>query len=631
MLKYQSYIKENKVELQVGDTVRYVSMNGPKLLIELIGKVTDKIPLNASKPISINFVGKREVTVPRSDVHQIMPNNSKLYDFDVENITTELQNRKFKLGDLVEVKTDSTGFVIFNGLKANIESLHPYNKFNGAYDYTILFTGFKGRIRVSQWDLLPLQPKKDEQNTMDEHKFKKGESARYIDKNENYPEFDKHIGIIKTCFPKMTGFADHEFEYTLQFPDDIKSSLIVMESELEKVSSEQAKNAERGNFLLNKINDVIHRNSGDSLTPRQTSNNQGPVDAGHLNTRRKNHSNQTTINFNPDETPIDKNQTAQYIEHQFSNKNKNIKVGDKVLVDGTDEDINRPAEKIVYDECTGTVKRINDKDYFIEFDEDDSKNRMSYHALVPKEIVTLSQGVKKNMFELAQKVVCVDMTSGYYKKTGIIVKRWDEDNTYMVKFGEDEVWLTFDEIKNPKDVSTTVEAPAEKRQIGFHVAPRNEPKKIVIEEEEEEEEEGDIIKNLKKAEPFKKDDLLEFSYEDFFEDADKISTIEDIKTLKAKYEELLKQPNLTKIKMLFAERALRNFEIVESYFDFLIHKVAKDLPVLRTSDLIDNADLLSTKTKVRASDSKELTSKYSFDQGIIAYWKFKNAVVFKTL
>jgi hypothetical protein len=325
-----------------------------------------------------------------------------------------------------------------------------------------------------------------------------------------------------------------------------------------------------------------------------------------------------------EDTPNTKNMKNfnEYVQNQFQEKSSNddIKVGDRVVINGI-------GNSVKYDNVEGTVRKTNnDQCYFIEVDEDISKNRTSYYALVDRKIVK-KLGKNETIFKKNDKVIGINPARFSYNKKGIITQHWKEDNSYMVKFGEDQEWLLATELK--KD--TEAEQP-ERRRIGFGaLIPRiNTPstatdKKITIEEEEEEED--DITK---KATQLKKEDLDGISYKDFF-DIEKITDIESIKTLKLKYEDILKQKELSKIKLIFAERAVRNLEIVESYFDFLIHKIAKDLPVLRTIDTIENEDLLSTKTKVKASESKELTNKYSFDQGIIAYWKFKDAVIFKTL
>lgn len=324
---------------------------------------------------------------------------------------------------------------------------------------------------------------------------------------------------------------------------------------------------------------------------------------------------------------------ADYIENQFAqktntqstqidtNKSKqDINIGSRVIINGKDD-------KITYDNALGIVKRIKDDEYFIEIQEDDSKNISKYYASVPLALLTLVEK-DKNKFEIGDKVVCVDNANVFYKKTGEIVNRWDEDNSYMVKFAEDEAWMEFKDIKYPEDAAFT-----DKKKIGFDIPNKTTtiaPKQTKIEIEEEEEEEP-LSKQVKRnVVPFKKEDLLELSYKDFFPNQDKITTIDDIKKLKAKFQSEMSQ-NISKLKNMFAEKAYHSADIVESYFNFLLNKVAKDLPVYRINDVIDDTDLLSTKTKVRASDAKELLNQYTLDQGIVAYWKFNDAVVFKTL
>jgi len=329
-------------------------------------------------------------------------------------------------------------------------------------------------------------------------------------------------------------------------------------------------------------------------------------------------------NVKMEDTPNTNNMITfdKYIQNQFSEKSSSddIKVGDRVVINGIDNYVN-------YNNVKGTVKKTdNDKNYFIIVDEDISKNRCSYYALVDRKIVKKSDDDQNNMiFKEGDRVICINSGRFNYNKKGIITKHWEQDNSYMVKFGEDEEWLLFNELKKDTEFKPATQ-PEKKRVIGFETPALkiNIPITTAIEEEEEDD---DVSK---KAKPLKKEDLEGISYKDFF-DEEKTTDLESIKKLKLKYEDILKQNELPKLKLVFAERAVRNLEIVESYFDFLIHKIAKDLPVLRTTDSIENEDLLLTKTKVRASESKELTNKYSFDQGIIAYWKLKDAVIFKTL
>ena len=323
-----------------------------------------------------------------------------------------------------------------------------------------------------------------------------------------------------------------------------------------------------------------------------------------------------------------KSQKAEpsYIENQFKppiphirdivNKDKEITVGTRVIVNGKEG-------KKEWVDSKGTVKRISPTTYFIDFDEDESKNQRSYSLLVKKEYVKPSGEPPVMVISVGDEVQCIDQQSQFFDRKGTVAKTWD-DGGCMVDFKDNtglmSMFLRPHQLKIIKYASVS-------NPIGFKIPDRTtstpipiNPNSIVAEEEDD----------STPAEPFKKADLLEFSYKDFFK-VEKISTHEDLLSIKAKYEKILEDENVPAFKKKFIERSLRTAEIIESYYDFLINKIAKDLPVYRSVEQIDNDDILSTKTKVRASDSKELSRKYSFDQGIIAYWKFKDAVVFRTI
>lgn len=293
-------------------------------------------------------------------------------------------------------------------------------------------------------------------------------------------------------------------------------------------------------------------------------------------------------------------------------------VGQRVIVNGSDA-------KISFNNRKGTVKKQGRETYLIAFDEDDSQNLAAETMLVDKDFVKPLDEPTNTIFGIGDRVECVDRTSQFFGQTGDVENVWEDDNTCMVVFpgsaGKTSIFMRPDQIKikefGKKETSFKREIP-----VGGPPA-KTEPKKV---EEEEEEEDGVTIS----VTPFKKEDLIEFSYKDFLLE-EKISTLDELKASKTKFEDQLKDTNVTDLKKIFAERALKTLEIVEQYYDFLTHKIAGGLPVYRTVEQIENEDLLKTKTKVRASESKELTRKYSFDQGIIVYWKFKDAVVFRTL
>jgi len=242
-------------------------------------------------------------------------------------------------------------------------------------------------------------------------------------------------------------------------------------------------------------------------------------------------------------------------------------------------------------------------------------------------MITVLDEPSIKLFKVGDLVECVDQASEFYKKTGEVDRIFDDDDI-MVHFkataGDTYIPMGPHQVKIVGYAKSS-DMDSFKKTIPVGGAEKKEEIKL-SEEEEDDDDEVTISKVT-----FKKEDLLEFSYKDFLLE-EKISTREELLANKTKYEEALKETDIQEFKKIFFERSLKTAEIIESYYDFLIHKIAKEgIPVYRTLETIENEDLLRTKTKVRASESKELTRKYSFDQGIIAYWKFKDAVVFKTI
>jgi len=319
---------------------------------------------------------------------------------------------------------------------------------------------------------------------------------------------------------------------------------------------------------------------------------------------------------------------ADYIDSQFkqnNDKSQQIKLnkGDRISVNGNQGEIVK-------------LPSNNDNLYLIEFDEDISKNKSKYTKLVDGKLITFVKSASAgsniskpatDFFEMNDEVLISNSASRYYNKKGKIAKVWKDDNTYMVDM-EDVGHATISMFFYRRDLELV-------KKNNFNILNPNPPKSVTLAYSEEEEDDlnikdllTDITTNTKA--PVKKADLLEISYKDFFIE-DKTTDINDILTIKNSYEKSLSNPNLPNIKKAFIERTISTIDIVETYFTFLTHKVAEGRPVIRTVEQIDNLDLIKNKTKVRASDSKELTRKYSFDQGIIVYWKFKDAVVFKTI
>lgn len=317
----------------------------------------------------------------------------------------------------------------------------------------------------------------------------------------------------------------------------------------------------------------------------------------------------------------------------LTNQAEELEIGDRVVVNGSEE-----GEKVEFINRKGTVRRVSKETVLIEFDEDESKNLSSETFLVDKDFVEKESSKEKltrekglvqiygtNKFREIKPGDAIIVINNYNNLKGIkgIVERIWDDESCQVDFitdsgGKLNMYVTFDDINIIQ------------KTAHFDVEPPPETKNTIEYTEEEEDDDEDERNTQTNITPLKKEDLLEFSYKDFTTES-KISTKEDLLKIKVKYEDIIKDVNIPKIKKVFAERTLKTIEIIESYFNFLTSKVANGLPVLRTVEGIDDEDLLRTKTKVRASELKELTKKYSFDQGIIAYWKFKDAVVFKTI
>jgi hypothetical protein len=334
----------------------------------------------------------------------------------------------------------------------------------------------------------------------------------------------------------------------------------------------------------------------------------------------------TAITASADELKkLDENQkelTNSSEEDATKNSTKiDISVGTRVSVTGK-------IGKIEYTGQKGTVRKDSEFSCLIDFDDDDSKNQRGNSALIDKKFITPLDEPTVKIFKIGDKVECVNRNSEFYKKIGEVEMVF-EDGEATIVFTDPNIGETHIVMK-PEEIKVIEYAKAE--TIGFKrtISVSDGDSKIKVEKSVEEEEDDDEEVSVTTA-TFKKQDLLEFSYTDFLL-KEKTSTKETVLANKKKYEDALKDPNLYEFKKIFLERSLRTAEIIEQYFDFLVHKVAKEeVPVYRTTEQIKNEDLLRTKTKIRASESKEITRKYSFDQGIIAYWKFKDAVVFKTI
>lgn len=318
-------------------------------------------------------------------------------------------------------------------------------------------------------------------------------------------------------------------------------------------------------------------------------------------------------------SPTTTQKSVNYIENQFNNTKNDFYIGQRVIVNGTEG-------RITFENRRGTIKRISMGECLIEFDDNDSKNKVS--MMVSKDIIKPLDEPSINVLKVGDIVICTDKKNELVGQRGEVTKIWP-DGEGLVDFIDHVTGIKTITSISPEDVkiitpskNKTFQTTSSKTSSSSTNIPVTTTNSI------EEEDEDDVM--IKKQVTFNKKDLLEFSYKDFFLE-EKISSKEDILKNKKKYEDSLMKQDISEFKKSFFERSLKSAEIVEQYFDFLSNKVAKELPVYRTVEQIDNDDLLTTKTKVRASESKEITRKHSFDQGIIAYWKFKDSVVFKTI
>jgi hypothetical protein len=317
--------------------------------------------------------------------------------------------------------------------------------------------------------------------------------------------------------------------------------------------------------------------------------------------------------------------TNKYVENQFGSSISKIDLGQRVIVSGYKGRSQIEGRK-------GFVRRITPNEYLINFDTDESKNQSSFSMMVDKKYVkSIEDGKTPSIvYKVGDKVICIDEKEGnFYNKVGEVTRVWEDE--FMVFFEDFNTSVTL----KPKQIK--IKEYAKTKSTGFTNV-QNEPNVKPITgsnstdkniEEEDEDEEGVIITKTK--EKFKKADLLTHSYKDFFGDDEKIVTNEEVVTNRLKFQGLIDNPDVNEFKKVFYERSVKVSEIIEQYFTFLKAKVAGDLSVFRTLEEIKNEDLLTTKTKVRASESRDISKKYSFDQGIIAYWKFNDAVIFKTI
>lgn len=471
--------------------------------------------------------------------------------------------------------------------------------------------------------------------------FKEGDEIIYY-AEPGKPYNKKHNG--------KKGVINHDFndgEYNIKFEDGI--SIVASKIELSKPAKETDDSQKEISIgtqvkVLNadvvKYRDPIS-NSGNI---KQLANYTKDNIKGKIGKITKILDNKTNGNFGKYLVDIDGNtytlygneittntifDMTDYVENQFSGSG--ISIGDKKSIElknGQRVIISGYKGRSPIEGKKGVIKRSTTNEYLIFFDADESKNKTAFSMMVDKKYVKPIEDGLITVYNLGDKVICVDTKEGnFYNKVGEITKVWADE--YMVFFEEFNTSVTLKpeqikikEFSKPK--STGFTNPNTQKTI-----PIVEPKTEKGIEEEDEDEDGVVVTKTK--EKFKKADLLEFSYKDFFGDDEKTVTKEEVMTNRLKFQGLIDNPDVKEFKKIFYERSVKVSEIIEQYFTFLKAKVAGELPVYRTLEEIKNEDLLVTKTKVRASESRDISKKYSFDQGIIAYWKFKDAVIFKTI
>jgi len=312
-------------------------------------------------------------------------------------------------------------------------------------------------------------------------------------------------------------------------------------------------------------------------------------------------------------TPIIQDVSKTNKVESGGDKKKKIGIGSKVLVnDDTSEIqvINRIGEvrKINFDAVGKPVS------YLIHFDEDESKNLSSLTIYVwPKyiidvigkseEVVPPKKDDMNNGIKEGDKVFDINDPD---KKIGEVVRLWG-DGDISVRYAKRSMV-----VKHSKYF--------QKFDLGI---------RPTTTEEEEEEETDDLLGGFGRTPSLKTEDLLKKKYTEFFE-IEKVVSREDIDSKINEYEDKLKDENLSKVKKLFYERTLKQIELVDQYFDFLESKIAEGKPVFRSIGKVESK-IFSLSKMVRASESKELTKKHGFDRGVIYYWIFEDAVIFKTL
>ena len=497
---------------------------------------------------------------------------------------------KFKKGDKVIYVGDTFQFSYYKDKKFSVEEVDSV----GLKPYLIkcIEPGNFSSFKVSA----------DEIILSDEDIIKVGDTVLYRTTRTTSKRSNNKVGTV-------VGILNNEENFRLSFPDgDI---VVASKNEITKHDIDKPippKKPKKGDLVLfNTKKEYFKRLNGKI----------GVVDSTNYNSYQ--------VKFDGEQynTYCDLNELT-VVDIDFR-----IVIGSKVIVNGKQGNV-------LFRNRQGIVKRINrDKNgnpeaYFIKFEEDESKNMREFSMMIDKEYVEYvekTSDTKKSDIEKGDSVVCTK-PGIYFDKTGVVTKVWD-DGEYSVNFPGSTNYIL---ILKSNDIKL-VEADDFTKKIKEKIKSK-ESTKVSEQEEEEEEDISSVKPKTDEEEDFEidKEDLLKLSYDEFFLEEKLVDKEEFIKK-KKEYENVLSKEDISPFKKDFYERSLKLADLVEQYFNFIEAKVVKDggKLVFRTLEQIESEILLSNGTKVRASDSKEITKKYSFDSGIIVYWEFEDAVVFKTI
>lgn len=137
---------------------------------------------------------------------------------------------------------------------------------------------------------------------------------------------------------------------------------------------------------------------------------------------------------------------------------------------------------------------------------------------------------------------------------------------------------------------------------------------------------SDVINNFTT-----KKDLREMSYKDVFNENKLISKNKLINYRNTLVKQSTEIEKLNKIQQTILRRRISISYVIEEYYNF-IDNLCKEYNITKSFKL--NGDLpfefmKFLKYKVKASESEDL--KYTHDNGIIYFWVFKDAIIFKTI